>query len=82
MFKKAAMLLLAASTLSSVPSHADVVYVTAYTGSVLTGNPPMAYLTGSISTFGSTAISTAPGIPARDKSVYPKSGSYLTANLR
>ncbi len=72
--RHAALALLAFGTLAVLPLRADTVYVTTFTGSVLTTCDPVCYDplgTGcTVSTFGSTAISGAPGVPTRTKCTY------------
>ncbi len=68
---KGSVLALAVAALATA-AQADVVYVTSYVGGTLTTCPTLCDLApgGGFSTFGSTALSTAPGIPARTKTVY------------
>ena len=56
----------------------DVVYVSSYTGSAVSGFPPYAFVSGtSYSAFGSTAIASPPGAPTRSKTVYGFSGDCI-----
>ncbi|MBA4150511.1 MAG: immunoglobulin domain-containing protein [Verrucomicrobia bacterium] len=75
-FKKASMLLLAASALSSVSLQADVVYVTTYVGPTLTGCPPVCHVSGLYSTFGGSGSATVSGAPARDRYTYGYSSDF------
>lgn len=72
--RHAALALLASGTLAALPLRADTVYLSAFVGSVLTVCDPMCYNplgeTCTISTYGSTAYSSAPGLPSRTRSVY------------
>ncbi len=69
---------LALLSFGALSLRADVVYVTAFTGSSLTSSTIIDWnplgLTTSISTAGSGEISTAPSIPSRTKSVYAWAG--------
>lgn len=73
------MLLMAGAALYNIPANAqDVVYVTTYTpnpGSALAGCPPVCYTSGTVSTFGSTDLSAAPGAPSRAKCTYFHAGA-------
>lgn len=77
--RHAALALLAFGTLAVMPLRADTVYVTTYTGSVLTTCDPVCYdplaLGCTVSTYGSTAISGAPGVPTRTKCTYGWAGT-------
>lgn len=65
------------SGLTAVPLQAqDIVYVTAFTGGTATGCPLICDVQGSYSTFGSTELATAPGIPSRSKSTYGFSSDF------
>lgn len=72
--RHATVALLAFGTLAVLPLRADIVYVTSYLGSVRTLCDPVCYDplgTGcTISMSGSTAISSAPGLPTRTRTTY------------
>jgi len=66
-------------TVSASPGMEGSVYVTTYVGSVLTTCAPVCYdplgLGCTVSTYGSTAISGAPGVPSRTKCTYGWAGT-------
>lgn len=75
----AVLVLLALWALATPLRATEIVYVTTYTGSTLTACPPYCnnpLLLGgvTISTFGSTAISSPPGVPSRTKCTYGYAG--------
>jgi hypothetical protein len=69
-----AVFALALSAASSLAQ--DIVYVTTYVEGTLTTCPPACYLTGTYSTFGSTAIASPPGVPARTRCTYGYSADF------
>lgn len=77
--RHAALALLAFGTLAVLPLRAETVYVTTYTGSVLTTCDPVCYdplgLGCTTSTYGSTAIVNPPGCPAHTKNTYIWAGT-------
>lgn len=59
----------------SLQAQLDVVYVTSFTAGGINTCPPVCRLGGTISTFGSTEITTAPGVPTRSRTQYGVSGT-------